>query len=261
MFAFGTLLMKKVLPVLAISVLVFLADRIACSENLMLGINGEDDRVLFSNQGSPWDAIGQVNISGYRRITRCTGTLVASDRVITAAHCLIDQKTQQKWPLNTIHFVAAVRNGQNKGHATAKCLKFMKDFDYGTQKEKNKLSFNDLNNDAALIILSHSFEVPPVSLAENVLVTVGQPFLHVAYPAERRFIPSAHLNCHLVQKDLNSGLWSTDCDSSPASSGGPLFLLTENKHQLAAIMVGAGKYNYALPSAAWKHLIFEDSCS
>ncbi|MFM7083617.1 MAG: trypsin-like serine peptidase [Hyphomicrobium sp.] len=97
-------------------------------ENFKPGINGVDDRVLFLRNGHPWDAIGQVNISGYRRITRCTGTLIASNLVITAAHCLIDQSTNKHWPLNTIHFVAGVKGELSRGHATAKCLKFIKGF-------------------------------------------------------------------------------------------------------------------------------------
>lgn len=35
-----------------------------------------------------WAAIGRVNVTGYRRRSACTGTLVSPDRVVTAAHCL-----------------------------------------------------------------------------------------------------------------------------------------------------------------------------
>ena len=70
--------------------LASLSAHAAQPENLTPGIVGADDRKRVEESGPPWDAIGQINISGYRRMSRCTGTLIAPDMVITAAHCVID---------------------------------------------------------------------------------------------------------------------------------------------------------------------------
>src|SRR5208283_954715 len=45
----------------------------AAAQDLRPGIIGEDKRVIVVDEGPPWDAIGQVNISGYRRTGMCTG--------------------------------------------------------------------------------------------------------------------------------------------------------------------------------------------
>ena len=47
---------------------------------------GRDDRVLFDTADYPWSAIGQLTVAGGGA---CSGTLIAPDVVLTAAHCLI----------------------------------------------------------------------------------------------------------------------------------------------------------------------------
>jgi hypothetical protein len=57
-----------------------------------------------------------------------TGTLVAPKIVVTAAHCVINQVNQKPFQPSDIHFLAAVRGSENKGHATAQCLHFLPNY-------------------------------------------------------------------------------------------------------------------------------------
>lgn len=78
------------------------------------GVIGSDDRQIVSQEGAPWDAVGQVNIALYNRLTRCTGTLVKPDLVITAAHCVMDPWKKSALPLHAIHFVAGIHADSKK---------------------------------------------------------------------------------------------------------------------------------------------------
>src|SRR5262245_58806115 len=88
------------------------------------GVSGTDDRVRVGDRPGPWQAVGQVNGASYRSISRCTGTLIAPDVVITAAHCLIDAIKGTPLPPHQIHFLAGPPNAPLKTHANAKCLRF-----------------------------------------------------------------------------------------------------------------------------------------
>ena len=94
----------------------------ATAEDLRPGIIGEDDRTILEDQGPPWDAVGQVNIGGFRTSGQCTGTLVAPDRVVTAAHCIVSPATGRVFPLGDIHFLAAVRR-RTREISTARCIR------------------------------------------------------------------------------------------------------------------------------------------
>jgi V8-like Glu-specific endopeptidase len=85
------------------------------------GIFGSDDRKVIDQLSAPWTAVGQVNVTGYRYSRRCTGSLIASNLVITAAHCVMDPWRRKSFPLDQIHFVAGVRGSGWLAHSTASC--------------------------------------------------------------------------------------------------------------------------------------------
>jgi protease YdgD len=222
----------------------------AIAEDLQPGIIGKDDRVRIENSTPPWSAIGHVNIGGYRSTKKCTGTLIAPDVVITAAHCVVDPSTGEPFPLHNIHFLAGVDGSKNLGHATAKCVHVKQGFksDATALKRAGRMSVARLSNDMATIVLKNALPVTPAPLAAGLTAKPGLDLVHASYPADRRFALSAS-NCKLLPSDVGAPLWLNDCDTHPASSGGPLLTKVEGKLRLAAIMAatGDGEANLAVP--------------
>jgi protease YdgD len=261
--------MRPIVLLLLIGIAVAMAGRHASSQDLRPGIIGQDDRVRLDAKGPPWDAIGQVNIAGFDRIDLCTGTLTSPNLVMTAAHCVMNPWKKTPYPLHDIHFVAGVRGEAIKGHAKARCLHFRKDYAFVPpekilpSKPAQEVPISSFATDVVAIVLDRKLGVAPVPLAEDVTPEPGLPLLHVAYPMDHRFMPWAHVGCHLLQPDPVLRVWFNDCDTSPGSSGGPVFVSTDGPLRLAAIMVGGGKdneANIALPISEWLELTRDTTC-
>jgi protease YdgD len=225
------------------------------------GILGNDDRRVIEQLSAPWGAIGQINVTGYRRTSKCTGSLVATNLVITAAHCVMDPWRRKSFPLHQIHFLAGVRGSSWLGHSTAKCLHFPPKYEYvGPSRILPSLPFQDVPlraflRDLVLIVLKDDLNnITPLELdrAEVQSSDISDiSLVHASYPADRRYVLSGHFGCHLLARD--QGLWFTNCDTHAASSGGPVFIQRKEDLKLAAIMVGVAgtSSSVAVPITNW----------
>ena len=199
----------------------------------------------------------------------CTGTLVAPQVVITAAHCLHDPRRKQSAILKNIHFVAGVHRDRKSGQGTARCLKFPPGYAYRGPKRvlpdmplQEAVGLEAFRDDLALIVLTRPLDgVTPMALAEDGAIVPGAALVHASYGMDRRFILSVQDNCRALE--VRDGVIRNDCDTNFGSSGGPLFTGGRAAPKLAAVAVGVsttGSVNLATPVSAWMGLKLDSTC-
>lgn len=228
----------------------------AAADRQLPGIIGVDDRQTIGGNDRGFEAVGHINVAGFSSKRQCTGTLVAPDRVVTAAHCLVHSRTGKPLPLSQIHFVAGVKGSSRQAYAKARCVHFASP----KFKPRKKLSRN-LLGDMAQVVLDRRLDVPPIPVLANVRIGGDYPLVHPSYPRDSRYALLVHSGCRLM--GTTYGLWRTNCDSNFASSGGPVLAEVGGKPYLAAVMVGfvERKYTIAVPVSAWPDLIGRSDCA
>ena len=82
-------------------------------------LGAKDHRVRVSSDKWPWSAIGRVNVVAGTARGLCTGTLIGPRRVLTAAHCLFDTRTNDWVKPSSIHFVVGQARDKFLGHSLA----------------------------------------------------------------------------------------------------------------------------------------------
>lgn len=234
------------------------------ARDLTPGIIGTDDRAPVDVAHAPWNAVAQVNVAGYRRRTNCSGTLIAPDRVVTAAHCLLDAATRDVFPLTSIHVLTGVFGSRFTGHAQPKCVLLPDGLERAretaTTRPPPSRPLAWFRNDFAVVVLETPLAVPPVAIADVTPKAAAMDLIHAAFAGDRRQRLTAHRGCSI--KAIQSGLWLTDCDTHHAGSGGPVFVEEGGAVRLGAVMVAvlAGRASVAVPAARWKDMALDQPC-
>ena len=216
---------------------------------------GHDDRVMLDTLAPPYAAIGRLNLNAGRQF--CSGTLIAPDKVITAAHCLLDRRTGRPFRPHQVHFVAGLRRDTYVDHSRARCLRPIK-----RNAAAGTATIDKYVDDVAVVVLDRPLKVEPVSLAAAYIADPG-PLSHPAYSKSRPFLLSVHDGCRLLHK--SRGMWLTDCDTAYGSSGGPLLSEIDADPKLIAIMSGTRRvrgelFSIAVPITIWGELARTARC-
>ncbi|AXI47188.1 trypsin [Sulfitobacter sp. SK012] len=176
-----------------------------------------------------WTAVGVVNAEGTKGASSCSGTLVAPDLVITAAHCT----TEKDGLLSTLHFVA----GQNGTRlvADSSSVDIFRYPAWAYASGSTKFRF-----DLAVVRLGRLIprdKVRPVPLvpAENTLPKIGALLGYQNAPDK-----SLHgrFNCPLSQNSF-LGVIASDCQVIGGNSGGAVLVKGAHGWQLAGVIVAS----------------------
>jgi len=183
-------------------------------------------RLTLRQDSLGWEAVGRLDLAerGF-----CTGVLVATDLVLTAAHCLIDRAGDRIDPRQVI-FRAGLRDEQAIAERTGARAVLHPDYD-----PEDSDGLRQLTSDVALLVLAR-----PIPAATAAPFTVGAPTAPgatvslVSYARGRDRALSWQRACSVLGQGQGALLFT--CDADFGSSGAPVFEVSSGRARIVSLV-------------------------
>lgn len=223
-------------------------------------------RRAVDSSSTPWQAIGRVNIGGR---AHCSGTLVAVDVVLTAAHCLYSARDQKMVVPGIVHFVAGYSKGEHQGHSKVKSYIVGDGY-----RGSDGASRANVAHDWALLTLENAlgedlgylnvpdgwFDRPP----SEGLPRPGPRKLQIeagvttaGYPGDRKHVLSLEENCRIITTANEGRILFTTCIALSGDSGGPILQKSGEDWRIIGVQTSALKAGNKISGVGLSALVYQ----
>jgi len=227
---FGKLL-RGLLLCASITIGMSIAPPVMASASIFASLG--EHRQNVDEQHYPWSAIGKLyNETG----GSCSGVAIAADKILTAAHCVYNFRSQRFIPADALHFLLGYRSGHYIMHARIASYEIGPGFD--------PLRY-DATSDADWAILTVTEKLPsdvvPLRLSKTVEPS-GTKAVIAGYPQDRAHAMTADSDCELREEIDGGRLLLHTCRGIGGYSGAPILVSAGGDEvQIAGIQIAKFK--------------------